>query len=414
MHTLKAKFIPDDNERKELWTLALLRAFKKFDDLKDNTLTIEEQEQKFGEDLLAAVAATILDPKELECRQFEERYIAMKRERGDDLFQTLVKENKLFAKAKVKGYKLDPSTQKRTLEKMCLDKEWLDGVRRAASELKKESDALMYAEICPRLVEDAKIFHGKRVGRQVEESSKPDPTSQAPGVFWGGRGTSPSGPSGSRCSSGGFVYRGEKCPAKNATYGMKDMPRCGEKGHFVSCCPKKRQRGREAAGAAIPRVSGTTFDMRKGDEWDEMSSSSASLGLGIDGRKEQEIPSRESDGDFWVGWDADDNRTDGVVGSDDALSDHVDAEGELPPVDLTRGVRSSVLKGVLARESNGALFPAQIVREGEQQLRGASIARLKKQEDSSFRLAEFDRIAQKDIVERFDLPAEGRLPESIL
>uniref|UniRef100_A0A0G4GVX2 Integrase catalytic domain-containing protein n=1 Tax=Chromera velia CCMP2878 TaxID=1169474 RepID=A0A0G4GVX2_9ALVE len=135
---------------------------------------------------------------------------------------------------------------------------------------------------------------------------------------------------------------------------------------------------------------------------------------GIDGRKEQEIPSRESDGDFWVGWDADDDRTDGVVGSDDALSDHVDAEGELPPVDPPRGVRSSVLKGVLTRESNGALFPAQIVREGEQQLRGASIARLKKQEYGSFRLAEFDRIAQKDIVERFDLPVEGRLPESIL
>uniref|UniRef100_A0A0G4FN68 Integrase catalytic domain-containing protein n=1 Tax=Chromera velia CCMP2878 TaxID=1169474 RepID=A0A0G4FN68_9ALVE len=135
---------------------------------------------------------------------------------------------------------------------------------------------------------------------------------------------------------------------------------------------------------------------------------------GIDGRKEQEIPSRESDGDFWVRWDADDDRTDGVVGSDDALSDHMDAEGELPPVDPPRGVRSSVLKGVLARESNGALFPAQIDREGEQQLRGVSIARLKKQEDGSFRLTEFDRIAQKDIVERFNLPAEGRLPESIL
>uniref|UniRef100_A0A0G4F0B1 Reverse transcriptase Ty1/copia-type domain-containing protein n=1 Tax=Chromera velia CCMP2878 TaxID=1169474 RepID=A0A0G4F0B1_9ALVE len=92
----------------------------------------------------------------------------------------------------------------------------------------------------------------------------------------------------------------------------------------------------------------------------------------------------------------------------------MDVEGELPPVDPPRGVRSSVLKGVLARESNGALFPAQIVREGEQQLRGASIARLKKQEDGSFRLTEFDRIAQKDIVERFDLPAKGRLPESIL
>uniref|UniRef100_A0A0G4H3Y0 Uncharacterized protein n=1 Tax=Chromera velia CCMP2878 TaxID=1169474 RepID=A0A0G4H3Y0_9ALVE len=120
---LKAKFIPDDGERKELWTLALLRAFKKFDDLKDSTLTIEEQEQKFGEDLLAAVTATILDPKESEHRQFEERYITIKRERGNDLFQALVKEDKLLAKAKVKGYKLDPSTQKRTLEKMCWDKE---------------------------------------------------------------------------------------------------------------------------------------------------------------------------------------------------------------------------------------------------------------------------------------------------
>uniref|UniRef100_A0A0G4HIL8 CCHC-type domain-containing protein n=1 Tax=Chromera velia CCMP2878 TaxID=1169474 RepID=A0A0G4HIL8_9ALVE len=307
---LKAKFIPDDDERKELWTLALLRAFKKLDDLKDSMLTIEEQEQKFGEDLLAAVAATILDPKESERRQFEERYIAMKRERGDDLFQALMKEDKLLAKAKVKGYKPDPSTQKRTLEKMCLDKEWLDGVRRAASELKKESDALMYAEIRPRLVEDAKILHGKRVGRQVEESSKPKMTpppkhQEFSGVAEGrakkgkkGKGkegkrevtpshdanaasssSSPSGPSGSRYSSCGFVHRGDKCPAKNATCGMKDTPGCGEKGHFVSCCPKKRQRGREAAGAAIPRVFGTTFDMRKGDEWDKMSSSSASSGL---------------------------------------------------------------------------------------------------------------------------------------
>uniref|UniRef100_A0A0G4GWJ3 CCHC-type domain-containing protein n=1 Tax=Chromera velia CCMP2878 TaxID=1169474 RepID=A0A0G4GWJ3_9ALVE len=252
----------------------------KFDDLKDSTLTIEEQEQKFREDLLAAVAATILDPKESERRQFEERYIVMKRERGDDLFQALVKEDKLFAKAKVKGYKPDPSTQKRTLEKMCLDKEWLDGVRRAASELKKESDALTYAEIRPCLVEDAKIFHGKRVGRQVEESSKPKMTpppkhQEFSGAAEGrakkgkkGKGkrevtpsndanaasssSSPSGPSGSRCSSCGFVHRGDKCPAKNATCSMKDMPGCGEKGHFVSCCPKKRQRGREAAGAAIP------------------------------------------------------------------------------------------------------------------------------------------------------------------
>uniref|UniRef100_A0A0G4HWL0 Uncharacterized protein n=1 Tax=Chromera velia CCMP2878 TaxID=1169474 RepID=A0A0G4HWL0_9ALVE len=83
---LKAKFILDDDEKKELWILALLRAFKKFDDLKDSTLTIKEQEQKFGENLFAAVAATILDPKESKRRQFEERYIAMKRERGDDFF----------------------------------------------------------------------------------------------------------------------------------------------------------------------------------------------------------------------------------------------------------------------------------------------------------------------------------------
>uniref|UniRef100_A0A0G4HWP6 Integrase catalytic domain-containing protein n=1 Tax=Chromera velia CCMP2878 TaxID=1169474 RepID=A0A0G4HWP6_9ALVE len=94
--------------------------------------------------------------------------------------------------------------------------------------------------------------------------------------------------------------------------------------------------------------------------------------------------------------------------------EHVDAEGELLRIDLPRSVCSSMLKGILMRESNGALFPVQIVREREQQLRGTSITRLKKQEDGSFCLAEFDRIAQKDIVERFDLPAEGKLPESIL
>uniref|UniRef100_A0A0G4G504 Uncharacterized protein n=1 Tax=Chromera velia CCMP2878 TaxID=1169474 RepID=A0A0G4G504_9ALVE len=88
---------------------------------------------------------------------------------------------------------------------------------------------------------------------------------------------------------------------------------------------------------------------------------------------------------------------------------------DLPPLQSPlRGVPSAVLKGLLVRDSNGALFPAQLIREGECQMRGASISRLEWQEDGSFRPAAFERVAQKNIVERFDLPKNRSLPDEIL
>uniref|UniRef100_A0A0G4HNT8 Integrase catalytic domain-containing protein n=1 Tax=Chromera velia CCMP2878 TaxID=1169474 RepID=A0A0G4HNT8_9ALVE len=136
---------------------------------------------------------------------------------------------------------------------------------------------------------------------------------------------------------------------------------------------------------------------------------------GIDRRGEEESPSLGND--LFVGWDLSDDRTDGVLGLDDARSDRVEPEEDidLPPLQSPpRGVCSAVLKGLLVRDSNGALFPAQLIREGERQMRGASISRLEWREDGSFRPAAFERVAQKDIVERFDLPENRSLPDEIL
>uniref|UniRef100_A0A0G4IBP6 Integrase catalytic domain-containing protein n=1 Tax=Chromera velia CCMP2878 TaxID=1169474 RepID=A0A0G4IBP6_9ALVE len=113
---------------------------------------------------------------------------------------------------------------------------------------------------------------------------------------------------------------------------------------------------------------------------------------GIDGKGEEESLSLGNE--LFVGWDLSDNRTDGVLGLDDARSDRVEPEEDvdLPPLQsLPKGVRSAVLKGLLVRDSNGALFPAQLIKEGERQMRGASISRLESLPDEIlYRLAEDD------------------------
>uniref|UniRef100_A0A0G4HBB7 Uncharacterized protein n=1 Tax=Chromera velia CCMP2878 TaxID=1169474 RepID=A0A0G4HBB7_9ALVE len=72
------------------------------------------------------------------------------------------------------------------------------------------------------------------------------------------------------------------------------------------------------------------------------------------------------------------------------------------------------VSGVLARWSDGALFPRQIVREGEKQVKSITVARLKQRDDGSFFPAELETVKQKDIVERFELPADGQLPPAVL
>uniref|UniRef100_A0A0G4HPH5 Uncharacterized protein n=1 Tax=Chromera velia CCMP2878 TaxID=1169474 RepID=A0A0G4HPH5_9ALVE len=70
--------------------------------------------------------------------------------------------------------------------------------------------------------------------------------------------------------------------------------------------------------------------------------------------------------------------------------------------------------GVLARWSDGALFPGQIVREGEKQVRSIIAAWLKQRDGGSFFPAKLETVKQKDIVEQFELPADGQLPPAVL
>uniref|UniRef100_A0A0G4FNK8 Uncharacterized protein n=1 Tax=Chromera velia CCMP2878 TaxID=1169474 RepID=A0A0G4FNK8_9ALVE len=131
-----------------------------------------------------------------------------------------------------------------------------------------------------------------------------------------------------------------------------------------------------------------------------------------DGRSDV-VAERETDsiverGSVWVSWGEEDNRLD---------ADNAETGGEASDEDVSqpvrqlprslRGVRVPCLQGVLARWSDGALFPGQIVREGEKQVRSITAARLKQRDDESFFPAELETVKQKDIVKRFELPADG-------
>eukprot|EP00820_Chromera_velia_P017858 Cvel_6675.t1-p1 / transcript=Cvel_6675.t1 / gene=Cvel_6675 / organism=Chromera_velia_CCMP2878 / gene_product=Copia protein, putative / transcript_product=Copia protein, putative / location=Cvel_scaffold331:97930-99252(+) / protein_length=441 / sequence_SO=supercontig / SO=protein_coding / is_pseudo=false len=138
-----------------------------------------------------------------------------------------------------------------------------------------------------------------------------------------------------------------------------------------------------------------------------------------DGRSDM-VAERETDsvvgrGSVWVGWGEEDNRSDvdnaetGGEASDEDVSHPVRQLPRSP-----RGVRVPRLQGVLARWLDGALFPGQIVREGEKQVRSITVAWLKQRDDGSFFPAELETVKQKDIVERFELPTDGQLPPAVL
>uniref|UniRef100_A0A0G4H0T0 Uncharacterized protein n=1 Tax=Chromera velia CCMP2878 TaxID=1169474 RepID=A0A0G4H0T0_9ALVE len=112
---------------------------------------------------------------------------------------------------------------------------------------------------------------------------------------------------------------------------------------------------------------------------------------------EREIDSIVGKGSVWVSWGEEDNRSD---------ADNAETGGEASDEDVSH-------PGVLARWSDGALFPGQIVREGEKQVRSITAARLKQKDDESFFLAELETVKQKDIMERFELPADGQLPPAV-
>uniref|UniRef100_A0A0G4HSG5 Reverse transcriptase Ty1/copia-type domain-containing protein n=1 Tax=Chromera velia CCMP2878 TaxID=1169474 RepID=A0A0G4HSG5_9ALVE len=84
----------------------------------------------------------------------------------------------------------------------------------------------------------------------------------------------------------------------------------------------------------------------------------------------------------------------------------------LPP--SPGGVRAPPLRGVLAHWSGGALFPEQVVREGAKQMYGITAARLREGDDGVFHPVELEKVKQKDIVERFEISSDGRLPQSVL
>eukprot|EP00820_Chromera_velia_P019153 Cvel_28031.t1-p1 / transcript=Cvel_28031.t1 / gene=Cvel_28031 / organism=Chromera_velia_CCMP2878 / gene_product=hypothetical protein / transcript_product=hypothetical protein / location=Cvel_scaffold3599:12922-15407(+) / protein_length=181 / sequence_SO=supercontig / SO=protein_coding / is_pseudo=false len=84
----------------------------------------------------------------------------------------------------------------------------------------------------------------------------------------------------------------------------------------------------------------------------------------------------------------------------------------LPP--SPGGVRAPPLRGVLARWSGGALFPGQVVREGAKQTYDITAARLREGDDGMFHPVELEKVKQKDIVERFEISPNGRLPQSVL
>uniref|UniRef100_A0A0G4HDZ3 Reverse transcriptase Ty1/copia-type domain-containing protein n=1 Tax=Chromera velia CCMP2878 TaxID=1169474 RepID=A0A0G4HDZ3_9ALVE len=115
-----------------------------------------------------------------------------------------------------------------------------------------------------------------------------------------------------------------------------------------------------------------------------------------DGRSDV-VAERETDsvvgrGSVWVGWGEEDNRSD---------ADNAETGGEASDEDVSH-------------PSDGALFPGQIVREGEKQVRSIIATRLKQRDDGSFFPTELETVKQKDIVERFELPADGQLPSAML
>uniref|UniRef100_A0A0G4ICM6 Uncharacterized protein n=1 Tax=Chromera velia CCMP2878 TaxID=1169474 RepID=A0A0G4ICM6_9ALVE len=130
---------------------------------------------------------------------------------------------------------------------------------------------------------------------------------------------------------------------------------------------------------------------------------------------ERETDSVVGRGSVWVGWGEEDNPSD---------ADNVETGGEASDEDVSepvrqlscfpQGVRVPRLHSVLARWSDGALFARQIVREGEKQVRSITAVRLKQRDDGSFFPAELEIVKQKDIVERFELPADGQLPPAVL
>uniref|UniRef100_A0A0G4FTX5 Reverse transcriptase Ty1/copia-type domain-containing protein n=1 Tax=Chromera velia CCMP2878 TaxID=1169474 RepID=A0A0G4FTX5_9ALVE len=70
---------------------------------------------------------------------------------------------------------------------------------------------------------------------------------------------------------------------------------------------------------------------------------------------------------------------------------------------------------VLARNTDGALWPGRIVREGAKQERGLKVARFNKDENGKWKPKEIEHhVKQQDIVERFDPPVGGGIPADLL
>uniref|UniRef100_A0A0G4FRR4 Uncharacterized protein n=1 Tax=Chromera velia CCMP2878 TaxID=1169474 RepID=A0A0G4FRR4_9ALVE len=122
------------------------------------------------------------------------------------------------------------------------------------------------------------------------------------------------------------------------------------------------------------------------------------IDFGEDGRSDV-VAERETDSvmereSVWVGWGEEDNRS-------ESDADNAETGGETFDEDVSH-------------PSDGALFPGQIVREGEKQVRSITAARLKQRDNGSFFPAELETVKQKDIVERFKLPTDGQLPPAVL
>uniref|UniRef100_A0A0G4GWU1 Uncharacterized protein n=1 Tax=Chromera velia CCMP2878 TaxID=1169474 RepID=A0A0G4GWU1_9ALVE len=106
-----------------------------------------------------------------------------------------------------------------------------------------------------------------------------------------------------------------------------------------------------------------------------------------DGRSDV-VAERETDsvvgrGSIWVGWGEEDNRSD---------AHNAETGGEASDEDVSH----------------------LIVREGEKQVRSITAVRLKQRDDGSFFPTKLETVKQKDIVERFEFPADGQLPPAVL
>uniref|UniRef100_A0A0G4IBE6 Uncharacterized protein n=1 Tax=Chromera velia CCMP2878 TaxID=1169474 RepID=A0A0G4IBE6_9ALVE len=129
-----ASFVLDETDRKWLYRLALLRAFIHHPALRRAVHTLKKTKEEKA--LLNAISLTILNPKGSEKRKAEEKYLAMKREKGEDLFTALnnLKEQEELDLAGGRGCTPDKSTKRRALERSYLPGEWNDSVEKASIE----------------------------------------------------------------------------------------------------------------------------------------------------------------------------------------------------------------------------------------------------------------------------------------